>query len=287
MTDTSPPEAPLAGAHCPSCQATCVYEVPLELLAQGITSVDIACHSCGTSFATQLPELALSAPPQSSTEDTLSDDKLTEMSAAERKLRALEMKEAGSIDPPAAPKRRLGRVLGLGLLGGAVIIGTGIVLTPPVDRTPMTATMVQLPITESPGDATKAADVKTPPPEPASSGPVATEPASSGPVATEPVATEPVASGPARFTVADRRFTLSSTELGQVMNISITITNSGGEAGRPATIKLHLVSGEGAILMAWPLAPGRADIPSGQTRQYSTQLIEPPEGVSSVEVEIN
>lgn len=276
MTTTSP-EMPLAGAHCPNCQTTCVYEVPVDLLARGIASVEVSCHSCGTRFAAQLPELALPESMMAAPETPTPTPHAFDHGEDSAWIRP-------DVAAPAPPSgfRRVARIVVLGLMGigvtgiavgaGLIIFASVIMQTPPADR---------------------------PAPET-----IATPETVASPETTPPQATPPQATSlaPARFVVAERGFTFSTTSLGQVMNISVEIANTGGTRGRPATIRLHLISADGTILMAWPLSPGGGEIlpgeippgkilpgeiPQGESRRYAVQLIEPPAGVSSVEVEVN
>lgn len=279
MSPTSHTEPQLAGAHCPKCQATCVYEVPMHLVAQGVRSVEIACHACGHAFATELPEEALSSPAPSAPTLEQPDPSTLELSTLDN---TDDLNQPVLMDDEDYPKKRsrFGIIIGLALLGTGVIVGIGIIITPPVDRAPLTANIVNIEpaVPEDLPEKASENDEASPTPKQAAQDEAAQN--KEGSPKAEP-------SGPAKFLVKDSGYTISTTALGQVMNIDIRIANIGGEDGRPQSMTVHLISAEGNILMSWPIAPSRRDITAGGEAQYSTQLIEPPIGVSSVEVEVN
>lgn len=44
----------LAGAFCPSCETPCLFTIPDDAMASGVTTVAITCHNCGHGFETSI-----------------------------------------------------------------------------------------------------------------------------------------------------------------------------------------------------------------------------------------
>ena len=101
---------------------------------------------------------------------------------------------------------------------------------------------------------------------------------------------QPTPAKGAQFQVSDRGYTMSTNDLGRIMNINISVTNTGDAAGVPERMVLHLLRSDGVILMTWPMATRSMTnnnlIQPGSTYAFSAQLVEPPEGANILEVEI-
>lgn len=293
-TSSSPP---LAGANCPHCGATCVYEVPLELTQIGVTSVEISCHACAAVFETELPDVQDQTPhpkaatniaetpalPESGPEFDLELESKSALPPLE--LEAPIRNQSPEHIQPASGRRRITMLVSITLIAVVAIVGIGIAFMPKVDRTPLTANIVHVEpdqpdqAEEKPQlDQGKTDQVKA-------DQPSAAPTPSPTPTQTDPAPTPPT--GPASFNVADSGYTISATELGNVMNISLKIKNNGGEAGRPNSIILHLIAPDGNILLSWSVPPGREALEPLAERRYSAQLIEPPENVSSLQVALD
>ena len=282
-------DRPLAGTQCPSCQAVCVYQPPEDAMAMGITTVDIACHACGHVFETALPDASpdvtdhdQSQHPSQETGQAL-DAAVDELVAEKKKLKPKKQKASGGM------AKRLGVMLGVTFLGSAAIIGTGIYLNPPVERQSLEE--------QFKAKKTKPASPKTPKKQPAEKQPAdkqevkkeapKPEAPQTAPPAPEPKQEIKVPITPAVFASHHSGFTIADNDLGQVMTVNFSITNDGGSPGLPNAVTVYLINAQGQIAMSWPVDTGSRAFDKNETRSFNIDVLEPPENITSVEININ
>ena len=272
----------LAGAHCPECQEVCVYEVSDELARSGIDTIQIACHACQHVFKTKLPDDKRLPP----LEDDEAIAPMPDASLDEAALGAVEHDEDEDelMMPPArAEKSGFMKYVFIAAGAGVILLGIGAVAMIVASNN-----MRENSLAELEALAPKEQVIPAPSSVPA----VAPEAQDEGEAMPEPVTVTEVApvQNIDQFEVSDRGYTLSKSDLGTVMNIKVSVLNNGDTAAKPNKMVLHLMSQDGVILMTWPMVSGGGNnrdlIPPRSSRQYSAQLIEPPEDAKILEVEI-
>ena len=271
----------LAGAHCPNCQEVCVYEVSEELARSEIETIQISCHACQNIFKTKLPydkRLPPREAPQQLAVKPIEDDPVFDEDIQDRPA-ALhdEVMDLNDADMPlprtakASGRRKYTYIAG-GVVAMFIIGGIMMVKVSRDMRDNALAGLEEAPqvVINTP----QAPEAPAPAPEPVS----------------EVTEAAPALTGPEQFEVTDRGYTMTTNDLGTVMNIKVSVLNKGNAPAKPQRMVLHLLSAEGVILMTWPMmnsgAPERDLIPPQSTRQYSAQLIEPPQQAKVLEVEI-
>lgn len=294
MSDQEPQ---LAGTNCPNCQTVCIYQPPLDAIKQGISTVSIACHHCEHIFETALPKLdagliGVEHPQQAPDQDLMISDHPSmddEDALPRRKKKEKKQKKPKAPRAPMSLLKRLGIIglVSIGLSGG--VIGVGILLTPPVDTRSL----------EDQFKVKRKSDIGANQEAPAplqedqqeqdsvvaeSTLPEKTVETTSRPEPTPAPPTEALSA--AQFVSSNTSFTLAEGDLGMVMTINAVISNEGGQAGIPNDVVIYLIDADGNELMSWPLVMGKRPIQAGAKRSIATQIIEPPEGVASVEIDI-
>ena len=276
QSDPSQTEQPLAGTQCPSCEAICVYQPPEDAMAMGITTVDIACHACGHVFETALPESATAASEadqapavQMGTDGNISFEEKTTKAKKQKK--------------PASLVKRIGIILGATVIGTAVVIGTGVLLNPPVKQRSLEEQFSTRKVKPAaPEKPKKETQKKTPELPKAQPEPVA-QPAPAQP----PKQEIKVPMTPAVFASHHSGFTLADHEFGQVMTVNFSITNDGGSPGLPQEIMVYLINTQGQIAMSWPVDTGTRPFGKNETRNFTIDVFEPPENITTVEINVN
>ena len=89
---------------------------------------------------------------------------------------------------------------------------------------------------------------------------------------------------PAKFSMQAANYNIVESELGPVLDITITVSNIGEEAGRPKLFEIELVDDANKQLMKWPMAASGASIAPQQEVVYKTRLIEPPADFKNIRV---
>ena len=89
---------------------------------------------------------------------------------------------------------------------------------------------------------------------------------------------------PAKFSMQAANYNIVESELGPVLDIAITVTNIGEEAGRPKLFEIELVDDANKQLMKWPMAASGTSISPQQEMVYKTRLIEPPADFKNIRV---
>ena len=89
---------------------------------------------------------------------------------------------------------------------------------------------------------------------------------------------------PAKFSMQAANYNIVESELGPVLDITITVANIGEEAGRPKLFEIELVDDANKQLMKWPMAASGALIAPQQEMVYKTRLIEPPADFKNIRV---
>lgn len=89
---------------------------------------------------------------------------------------------------------------------------------------------------------------------------------------------------PAKFSMQAANYNIVESELGPVLDITITVANIGEEAGRPKLFEIELVDDANKQLMKWPMAASGASISPQQEMVYKTRLIEPPADFKNIRV---
>ena len=89
---------------------------------------------------------------------------------------------------------------------------------------------------------------------------------------------------PAKFSMQSANYDLVDSELGPVLDIVITVANTGDAAGRPELFEIELVDDSNQQLMKWPMAVSGVPIPPQQQLMYKTRLVEPPPNFKNIRV---
>ena len=281
----------LAGAYCPECQEVCVYEVSEELARSGIDTIQIACHACQHVFKTTLPD-DKRLPPLEDDEAIApqSDAPMPDASSDDVSLEAVEQDEGDDelMMPPArAEKSGLMKYVFIAAGAGVILLGVGAVAMIFTSNN-----MRENSLAELEALAPKEQVIPAPSSVPAVVPDVQKDEQNEGEATPEPAPVTEAApvQNVDQFEVSDRGYTLSKSDLGTVMNIKVSVLNNGDTAAKPNKMVLHLMSQDGVILMTWPMVSGGGNnrdlIPPRSSRQYSAQLIEPPEDAKILEVEI-
>ena len=92
---------------------------------------------------------------------------------------------------------------------------------------------------------------------------------------------------PAVFASHHAGFTLAENDFGQVMTINFSVSNDGGSPGLPQEVTVYLIDAQGQIAMSWPMDTGQRPYEKGETRSFTTEVLEPPENITAVEVNVN
>ena len=79
-------------------------------------------------------------------------------------------------------------------------------------------------------------------------------------------------------------YDIVDSELGPVLDIVITVANTGDAAERPQLFEIELVDDANQQLMKWPMAVSGAPIPPQQQLKYKTRLVEPPQNFKNIRV---
>ena len=280
QSDHSQSDRPLAGTQCPSCDAICVYQPPEDAMAMGITTVDIACHACGHVFETALPETN----PEASEADQAPNTQMgIQMGADENAFPKKTAPKAKKQKQPAGLVKRIGIILGATVIGTAVVIGTGVFLNPPVKQRSLeeqfSARKVKPAAPEKPKKETQKKVPETPKSQP--------EPDAQPAPAKPPKQKVKVPMTPAVFASHHSGFTFADNEFGQVMTINFSVTNDGGSPGLPQEIMVYLINTQGQIVMSWPVDKGIRPFEKNETRSFTIDVFEPPENITTVEIDVN
>ena len=263
-------QIPLAGAQCPKCSEVCIYEIHDELARSATDIIQIACHSCDHVFKTAIPHDARDIDAASpSDHHQVKDDNHSTVETPE----SVFNDEPYWDDFTSEPRKRS--------WGSTLILGVSLVAVFIMGMITMQLLSLSSPDTfeagiEKPASITDTSET--------------TEAVSQIPQ--QPTSSEPqpaVLKGP-DFEVSDRSYTMSTTDLGKVMNINISVMNKGDVAGVPDTMILHLLTSDGVIVMTWPMVTKTMTndtlIAPGSTYEFSAQLVEPPESANVLEVEL-
>lgn len=89
---------------------------------------------------------------------------------------------------------------------------------------------------------------------------------------------------PAKFSMQAANYDVIDSDLGPVLDISITVANIGGSAGRPEMFEIELVDEANKQLMKWPMVVSGTTILPQQQMVYKTRLIEPPANFKNIRV---
>ena len=89
---------------------------------------------------------------------------------------------------------------------------------------------------------------------------------------------------PAKFSMQAANYNVIESELGPVLDISITVANIGDVAGRPELFEIELVDDANKPLMSWPMAASGSLISAKKEMVYKTRLIEPPANFKNIRV---
>ena len=92
---------------------------------------------------------------------------------------------------------------------------------------------------------------------------------------------------PAVFASHHTGFTFADNEFGQVMTVNFSVTNDGGSPGLPQEITVYLINAQGQIAMSWPVDAGTRPFEKNETRSFTIDVFEPPENISTVEINVN
>lgn len=284
--DNANQEPPLAGTQCPHCDAVCVYQPPADAQEMGITTVDIACHACGHIFETALPETSLSGAAIAVTDPDTADIARQDMAETEAPTKQKKT--------PKKPKssggwlKKTGVIFGLALLGTAGVIGTGVILNPPVKQRSLEEQFSTRKVPAKPKNTAPKTDPVNTDTSKIDETPIK---ASSAPKQEAPKQAVPqkeikIPITPAVFASHHAGFTLAENDLGQVMTINFSVTNDGGSPGLPTALTVYLIDSQGQIIMSWPMDVGTRPFGKNETRSFTIEVVEPPENITSVEVDI-
>lgn len=284
----------LAGAHCPECQEVCVYEVSDELARSGIDTIQIACHACHHVFKTTLPDDKRLPPLEDNKAIAPMDDApLDDASSDNASSGAIEHYEEDELMmlPSGPQKSGLMKYVLIATGAGVILLGIGAVAMIVASNNMRENSLAELEAL-APKEQVIPAPSSAPAVAPAQQNDGQDDGQGEGGATPEPLPVTEVApvQNIDQFEVSDRGYTLSKSDLGTVMNIKVSVLNNGDTAAKPNKMVLHLMSQDGVILMTWPMVSGSANnrdlIPPRSSRQYSAQLIEPPEDAKILEVEI-
>ena len=278
--DHSQSEQPLAGTQCPSCEAICVYQPPEDAMAMGITTVDIACHACGHVFETALPE---TTPEASGTAQAPNTQMGIQMGVDENFYPEENTAKAKRQKSPASLAKRIGIILGATVIGTAIVIGTGVLLNPPVKHRSLEEQFSAQKVKPTAPDKPKTEPQKTAPKTPKAQPAPVVQPAPVQP----PKPEIKVPMTPAVFASHHSGFTIADNEFGQVMTVNFSITNDGGGTGLPQEIIVYLINAQGQIAMSWPVDKGTRPFEKNETRSFTIDVFEPPENITTVEISVN
>ena len=89
---------------------------------------------------------------------------------------------------------------------------------------------------------------------------------------------------PAKFSMQAANYDIVDRRVRPVLDIAITVSNTGGLAGRPELFEIELVDEANKKLMEWPMAVSGASIPPQQQMVYRTRLVEPPATFKNIRV---
>ena len=278
QSDHSQSERPLAGTQCPSCEAICVYQPPEDAMAMGITTVDIACHACGHVFETALPETTLESSETAQTpaiQMGVDDNIYPEENAAKTKKK----KSSGGL------VKRIGIVLSATVIGTAVVIGTGVLLNPPIKQRSLEEQFSTRKVKSATPEKPKKELQKTVPETPQAQPEPVAQPAPEPVQPPKPEIKVPIT--PAVFASHHSGFTFADNEFGQVMTVNFSVTNDGGSPGLPQEIMVYLINTQGQIAMSWPVDSGTRPFEKNETRSFTIDVFEPPENITTVEINVN
>lgn len=280
--DHSQTDQPLAGTQCPSCEAICVYQPPEDAIAMGISTVDIACHACGHVFETALPELATET---SETDQAPTTQMGIQMGVddnifpEENTPKSKKHKKSGGL------AKRIGIILGATVIGTSVVIGTGILLNPPVKHRSLEEQFSVKKLEQASPDQPKQEPQKKAPEAPQNQPEPVVEPA---PEPIQPPKQEiQMPMTPAVFASHHSGFTFADNEFGQVMTVNFSVTNDGGSPGLPQEIMVYLINAQGQIAMSWPVDTGTRPFKKTETRSFTIDVLEPPQDITAVEINVN
>ena len=89
---------------------------------------------------------------------------------------------------------------------------------------------------------------------------------------------------PAKFSMQAANYNIVESELGPVLDITITVANIGGESGRPELFEIELVDDANKQLMRWLMAAAGVLISPQKEMVYKTRLLEPPADFKNIRV---
>ncbi len=287
MSNKQNNDSSLAGARCPKCGEVCVYEVSEELARATVSNVQIACHACAHIFKAKLPEDKKLPPLQDTSSHDESIHDYTEVGDSDD-LEDIALEQQTIIKAPSRGHFARNRIrytaLAVVSLLTMVITVFAMINTSKDLRNNALAGLEEAPPVLDVLKAAKKAEQKAQLADNDAAPPSSEEQSASNQVSQATPTTS------AQFEVIDRGYTISTSNLGTVMNINISVANNGDVAAKPAKMMAHLLSPEGVILMSWPMinqaTPSRDLISPKSSRQYSVQLIEPPTNAKTLEVEI-
>lgn len=222
MEMTAPQKPALAGALCPNCGATCVFEVPEAARIEGAQTVGISCHECNHAFDASIAEFAAT--------------KGGNIPDAEDE--APWPVQSNTVKAPAAPpasRPQFGRLLGISLACMAGVAAVGGI-------TYITLEYLNAPNTTAPQV------------------------------------------GLTSFAVQQSDYTIETSATGDMLDVTVTLINTGAVSGRPQGVSITLLDSSGNTLMAWPINPGGIDINPNASLTVTSKLVEPPEGIADMKV---
>ena len=103
---------------------------------------------------------------------------------------------------------------------------------------------------------------------------------------TLPAAPPPAPAPPAiaDFALKGANYQIVDTELGQALDIFITVINRGAGIGRPRLFEIELINKDNKQLMAWPMAVAGEEVSGNTEKTYKTRLLEPPADFHNIRV---
>lgn len=101
-----------------------------------------------------------------------------------------------------------------------------------------------------------------------------------------PAAPPPAPAPPAiaDFALKGANYQIVDTELGQALDIFITVINRGAGIGRPRLFEIELINKDNKQLMAWPMAVAGEEVSGNTEKTYKTRLLEPPADFHNIRV---
>ena len=101
-----------------------------------------------------------------------------------------------------------------------------------------------------------------------------------------PTAPPPAPAAPAiaDFALKGANYQIVDTELGQALDIFITVINRGSGVGRPRLFEIELINKENKQLLAWPMAVAGEEVAGNTEKVYKTRLLEPPADFHNIRV---